>query len=89
LKLTGALCFTVPLVVGRLTRSREGLTKSFHGDRNVNADDYMVHTEYGADAWSHLMDAGFSDVTIHAVGNPAATASVVRNGWNAERPTSN
>lgn len=80
LKPTGALCFTVPTVVGRLTRSRSGRPRSFHGDPKLNADDYLVHTEYGADAWTHIMAAGFAAVTIHAVAFPAAVAYIARIG---------
>jgi len=78
LKPGGALCYTVPIVVGRLTRNRRGLPKSFHGDPRLKAEDYVVHTEYGADAWTHLMCAGFTEVAIHAVAYPAAIAMVAR-----------
>jgi SAM-dependent methyltransferase len=78
LKPNGALCCTIPTVVGRLSRSRIGLPKSYHGD---GKDDYFVHTEFGADAWTYFMEAGFSDVSICAVGYPAATAILARNGW--------
>jgi len=76
LKLGGALCFTVPVVVGRLTRGRDGMARSFHGNPAVNADDYLVHTEFGADVWTHVMQAGFNNVTIHEVCYPVATALV-------------
>lgn len=48
----GALCFTVPVIVGRMTRSRAGLPLSYHGDRNVLTNDLAVVTEYGADVWT-------------------------------------
>lgn len=32
LKAGGALCFTIPAVVGRLSRDRRGLPKSYHGE---------------------------------------------------------
>jgi SAM-dependent methyltransferase len=81
LKPGGALCFTVPTVVGRMSRSREGLPKSHHGNSQTNTDDYVVHTEFGADAWTFAMRAGFTDLTIHAISYPAATAILARNGW--------
>ena len=31
----GCLCFTIPIIVGRLTRNRAGLAKSYHGDPSV------------------------------------------------------
>jgi SAM-dependent methyltransferase len=84
LKPGGALCFTVPIVVGRLTRSREGLPKSFHGDpAGPVSDAVAVQTEFGADAWTYLMEARFTDVSMHAAGYPAAIAFLARNGWAA------
>jgi len=35
---------------------------------------YAVRTEFGTDAWTYLMEAGFTTVSIHAVAYPAATA---------------
>ena len=69
----GRLCFTVPVVVGRLTRSREGLPKSHHGTQSAG-DDLVVHTEFGADAWTAAVRAGFGRVMFNHVAYPAATA---------------
>lgn len=74
LKPGGALCFTVPIVVERLSRSREGLQKSFHGQSTTDRDDYIVHTEFGADVWTYLGKAGFAEITMHIVEYPAAIA---------------
>ena len=74
----GWLCFTIPTIVGRLTRSRAGLGKSFHGDPAMSYDDYLVHTEFGADMWTFVMAAGFNALTIHAVSFPDATAISAR-----------
>jgi SAM-dependent methyltransferase len=74
LKPGGALCFTIPIIVGRMSRDRSGLAKSYHGNPEVPSEDFVVRTEFGADAWTYLMEAGFSTVSIHAVGYPAATA---------------
>jgi SAM-dependent methyltransferase len=70
----GALCFTTPIVVGRMTRDRAGLPPSHHGNPGTAADDYQVQTEYGADAWTQLMLAGFERIGITAVQYPAALA---------------
>jgi SAM-dependent methyltransferase len=70
----GRLCFTVPTIVGRLTRNREGLPKSYHGDPSVKLDDYLVYTEFGADVWCYVMQAGFTHLAINQVAYPAATA---------------
>jgi SAM-dependent methyltransferase len=81
LKLGGALCFTVPIIVGRMSRDRTGLATSYHGDPSTASDDLVVQTEFGADAWTYPMRAGFTDVSMHAVAYPAAIAMVARNGW--------
>jgi len=74
LKTGGWLCFTVPVIVGRLTRSRAGLEKSFHGDPETSTDDFAVQTEFGADMWTMVLRAGFSAVRIHSVDFPSALA---------------
>lgn len=70
----GAVCYTVPVVVGRLSRGRAELPKSYHGNPAETGDDYVVHTEFGADFWTVPVQAGLSRVTIHTVAYPAATA---------------
>jgi SAM-dependent methyltransferase len=74
LKPSGALCCTVPVVVGRMSRDRTGLPKSFHGSADVLPDDYIVQTEFGADFWTYLFRAGFSRTQLNAVSYPAAMA---------------
>lgn len=74
----GGLCFTVPMVVGRLSRSRAGLPLSYHGGENTEAGDWSVKTEFGADAWSYIFEAGFDMVATHAVGFPTATSLQAR-----------
>jgi len=78
LKAGGALCFTVPMIVGRLSRSRDGLSKSYHGTPANLADDFVVQTEFGADAWTYIMEAGFTEIAIHSVEYPAAIAFLAR-----------
>jgi SAM-dependent methyltransferase len=71
----GACVYTVPIIVGRLTRSRAGLAPSYHG----NPDDgsgYLVHTEFGADAWAWPLVAGFADCRIVSLEHPAAHALI-------------
>lgn len=67
----GHLCFTIPIITGRLTRSREGLQKSFHGAPDTTRDDFLVHTEFGADMWTFLGAAEFSRVSIVMLCFPA------------------
>ena len=78
LKPGGALCFTVPVIVGRMTRNRAGLPKSCHGASTTTADDFIVQTEFGADTWGYVMEAGFTEVQIHSVEYPAAVAFLAR-----------
>ncbi|CAN5448593.1 hypothetical protein BH18VER2_BH18VER2_04740 [soil metagenome] len=79
LKNGGYLFYTVPVVVGRLTRSRAGLPPSYHGTRAAGAvDDYRVQTEYGADFWCELFAAGFSQVTLTSLVFPASVAICAR-----------
>lgn len=67
----GACIFTVPLIVGRATRSRDGLAPSYHGTA-ADGDGYLVQTEFGADAWRWPLAAGFAEVRVTAVEPPAA-----------------
>lgn len=75
LKDRGTCAFTVPMVVDRLSRSRQGLPPSYHGNPD-NPGDYLVHTEYGADAWKHTMAAGFGECRIVALEHPTSHALV-------------
>jgi SAM-dependent methyltransferase len=78
LKPAGALCFTVPVIVGRMTRNRKGLKHSYHGNPSTSGYDFVVQSEFGADTWTYLMEAGFDNVQIFAIGYPAATAFLAR-----------
>jgi SAM-dependent methyltransferase len=75
LKPGGFCAFTVPMIVDRLTRSREGLPPSYHG-ASTSPRDYLVHTEYGADAWKHVTQAGFRECRIYSLDYPSAHALV-------------
>ncbi len=70
----GVLCFTVPIIVGRMTRGRAGLPLSHHGDAASTPEDYAVQTEYGADAWTQVVQAGFRDLHLFTRDYPAAIA---------------
>jgi SAM-dependent methyltransferase len=80
----GRLCYTVPTIVGRMTRSREGLAKSYHGDPKADADDYLVHTEFGADMWCYPLRAGFAHVAINQRDFPAAIAITATRAGGAD-----
>jgi SAM-dependent methyltransferase len=74
----GRCLFTVPLLVSRLTRSREGLPRVYHGDPGTETDDQLVRTEFGADAWCFALAAGFGACEIVALEYPAAVTLVAR-----------
>lgn len=77
LKPGGVTCFTIPIVVARMGRSRDGLEPSFHGNP-TNPADNLVHTEFGADAWTTVLRAGFSTCTIAMLEYPAGLAVIAR-----------
>jgi len=70
----GRCIFTVPIVVGRLSRSRRGMKNSYHGCPGILANDFIVHTEFGADAWCFAAKAGFTSINIYIFEYPAGLA---------------
>jgi SAM-dependent methyltransferase len=74
LKPGGHLFYTVPVVIGRLTRTRHGLPRSYHGKPDVNRDDCVVQTEYGADFWCEIFEAGFREISLTSLIFPASVA---------------
>jgi SAM-dependent methyltransferase len=72
LKPGGHLFYTVPIVVGRLTRTRRGLPLSYHGKPGVSRDDCVVQREYGADFWCEIFEAGFREITLTSLIFPAS-----------------
>lgn len=74
----GFLAYTVPAILERQTRTREGLADSFHGDKHTRLPEYRVQREYGADFWCEVMAAGFQEVRLHSLLYPASIALVAR-----------
>jgi SAM-dependent methyltransferase len=74
LKRGGRLFYTIPIVVGRLTRKRNGLPASYHGKPGIPRPDYTVQTEYGADFWCEIFEVGFREVTLTSLIFPASVA---------------
>lgn len=70
----GKCIFTVPIIIGRMTRSRKGLPSSYHGDPTTGSSDLLVHTEFGADFWVMAICAGFETCKIHCLEYPAGIA---------------
>lgn len=71
LRHSGKCIFTIPIIVGRLTKDRNGLKPSYHGSEKQKSNDLIVHTEFGADFWSYILKSGFSQVAIHCIEYPA------------------
>ena len=72
----GFCAFTVPIIVDRLTRSRAGLPLSYHNNPDERGGELVVQTEYGCDAWKHLVLAGFQECRLIATEFPSALALV-------------
>lgn len=78
---TGHCIFTIPIIIGRLTRSRAGLKNSYHGTSDQRDNDYIVHTEFGADMWRFSIEAGFTNTRIHCFEYPSALAIDATNKY--------
>jgi len=74
----GFLAFTVPLLVTRMTRRRDKLPACYHGGPNLRDESYRVITEYGADVWTQVIEAGFEEARIVALMYPASVAVTAR-----------
>ena len=47
---------------------------SYHGKPGANRDDCIVQTEYGADFWCEIFEAGFREVSLTSLVFPASVA---------------
>jgi len=74
----GFCCFTVPVVVDRMTISRAGMPKSYHGPQDSRLEDFCVFTEYGCDFWKHPVLAGFRETRLAVLEYPSALALACR-----------
>lgn len=73
----GYCAFTIPMIVDRLTISRDGMPPSYHGSGcEESRSDFLVHTEYGCDAWKHVIQAGFQECRTFSIKYPSAQALV-------------
>lgn len=83
---TGAwMCYTVPMVVGRLTRTTDGRTPTFHGTADEGGGGMRVRTEYGADFWTAPVEVGFREVRLFSFEYPAALALAMRKPSSPHR----
>jgi Methylase involved in ubiquinone/menaquinone biosynthesis len=74
----GAVIFTVPVIVERLTRSRSGMPPSYHGNERLRDPGMVVHTEFGADVWVLVAQAGFSSCELLPHQFPAGLAILAK-----------
>ncbi|MBC7202268.1 MAG: methyltransferase domain-containing protein [Pusillimonas sp.] len=79
LKPGGACIFTVPIIVDRLSRRRDNLCPSYHGSSERSDSDQLVYTEFGADFWKVVLEAGFHHCDLIALEYPSAMAIVAIN----------
>ena len=56
-----------------------GLPASYHGIPGDELPDFLVHTEYGADCWTQVMEAGSEECRLLTVEYPAAQAIAARS----------
>jgi SAM-dependent methyltransferase len=68
----GYSCYTVPIVVARKTVERGDRAPSYHGASS--GPEHRVYTEYGVDAWTQAVRAGFAECRIVALEYPAGLA---------------
>lgn len=72
LKPGGYCIFTVPILIEKLTRNRNGLPKSYHGSQSSSSSELLVYNEFGVDVWKYALLAGFSVVSFFSLEYPAA-----------------
>ena len=74
----GCMIYTVPVIFGRLTRRRDGLPDSFHGNAATEMTDWKVVSEYGTDFFMEPSRAGFRQISMHSLLFPDSTALICR-----------
>jgi len=72
----GVLLYTVPIVYGRMSRTRQHLSPSYHGISGQSQADMLVHTEYGADFWLQPIAAGFRKIGLFTLDGPEAVTVI-------------
>jgi SAM-dependent methyltransferase len=72
LKPGGFTCFTIPVVIGRLSKKRPVSVPSYHG--SPDKKEYLVHTEYGSDMWTQIIKAGFYECRLTSLEFPSSVA---------------
>lgn len=78
LRSRGKCIFTVPIIVNRMSRLRVGLKPSYHGQSGLDAFDQLVHTEFGADVWKFVAEAGFKSCAMYSFEYPSSIALIAK-----------
>jgi len=76
LKPGGFTCYTIPVIVDRMSKKRPHDKPSYHGSPGNN--EYLVQTEYGADMWTQVFEAGFRDVRLFSILYPDSVAIIAK-----------
>ncbi|NTV53622.1 MAG: class I SAM-dependent methyltransferase [Candidatus Firestonebacteria bacterium] len=72
----GCLLLTIPVVPTRLTRRRQGLPPSYHGNPAEKPADQIVWSEYGADFYLDFIAAGWTKISCFTLGTPDSLAVI-------------
>lgn len=79
LKPNGVLIFTIPIIYGRLSRTRGEIEPpSYHGDPTTVGNDLRVYSEFGADFWVIMLKAGFCRIKLFSLTGPESIAILGR-----------
>jgi SAM-dependent methyltransferase len=74
----GVTLFTIPIVQGRLNRSRASLPKNYRGPVDETRPEAQVNTEFGADLWCMVLEAGFKSCDLIAYPYPSGIAVLAK-----------
>lgn len=72
----GRMLMTIPIVHNRITRRRDDLPDSFHGNSGNRDSDMKVITEYGADFYLQLIAANWKRITLFTLSDEASLAVI-------------
>jgi len=65
----GRMLMTIPIVPTRLTRRRDNMPLSYHGNPAEKSSDFIVCTEYGADFYIDMVAAGWKNISLYTLGS--------------------
>ena len=74
----GRCIFTISCLLYHPGRTLAGLPNSYHGTPDASGNDLVVRTEFGADFWQQVLQAGFTFCAVHCLEYPAGLAIEAR-----------